>query len=365
MNPNTQAPLKVLFSAIILIIVLSCTKDSDLYDQVVMADIDEEIETISEESQDEEESSDDENSDTDNDESEEESDDEESDEGNDDEESDQGDDDEGSDEGSNDEDSSSDEDSQSDDERTGSITFNTDFESVQWDKNGTPANGKWDLHGNAEVRSTSDARQGDSAIRLGGFNNDKNRNEIYVRRLLNWEESWIGWSMKVVSPLDAPRSYLQFRNMRASGGVGPGVINPLTISQGYKSDELLIKTSTNEKYVNTIWETNAVAGTQSHKTKYEVGEWVDFVVHWKLDPVDGFIQVWVNGKLVVNETGTTTYRYAHVDGEPYDGDIVNTLGPYWFGKKPHGDIYYDAFKVWQGSGGRYEDVSPLGRGPRD
>lgn len=246
----------------------------------------------------------------------------------------------------------------------GSIIWHTDFETVQWSKNGDPDNNIWELDGNSEIRTTSDARTGNQAIRLGAFNGDEKRNEINVDRLLGWEEHWIGFSIKIVEETYKARTYVQFRNLRASGGVGDGVINPVTLRQG-DSGQLYFQTSTVESNVDKIYEDGASTGTQRHNLNYDVNEYNDFVIHWVLDPVDGYLEVWHNGVKIIDEKGTTTYRYAHVDGEPYDGDVYPKLGVYWsHNNEPKGEALYDSFKVWKGAGGTYEDVSPGGLSPR-
>lgn len=246
---------------------------------------------------------------------------------------------------------------------SGSIIWDTDFESTQWSLNGSRGNGNWEIHDTGDVRTVSDSRAGKRAIWLGDFNNHSTRNEIAINRGASWKESWIGFSIKIIEEQPRARAYAQWRNMRASGGVGSGVVNPVTLRQG-EPGQLYFATSTVEANVDKIYETGASTGTQSHYFSYKKNEWLDIVIHWKLDPEDGFLEIWANGKKIVDETGTTTYRYAHNDGEPYDGDINVTIGTYWSSKNaPQGNAYYDEYKIYEGSGGRYEYVSPRGLSP--
>ncbi|WP_299523646.1 heparin lyase I family protein [Winogradskyella sp.] len=340
MNLNTVTPQKVLLLFICFALSFSCTKDSDLFSDYVLADTGKEIESREDESENEESSTSGEESSTSGEES----------------------------STSGEESSTSDKDDSSSEENPvgqQELTWNTDFETVQWSPNGSAENGNWEMDSHSEVRITNDARAGNQAIWLGSFNGHSTRNEIHSNRMMNWEEHWVGFSIKITEETQRSRSYAQFRNSRASGGVGAGVINPVTLRQGNPS-QLYFQTSTSETNVDKIYESGASTGTQRHNFNYEVNEWVDIVIHWLLDPVDGYIEIWVDGEKIVDETGTTTYRYAHVDGEPYSGDIHPTIGVYWSSNNaPQGNAYYDEYKVWRGGGGTYEDVSPDGLSPNN
>ena len=240
----------------------------------------------------------------------------------------------------------------------GKLIWYSDFETVQWSSKGSADNGSWELESDSEVRFVNDARAGNRAIWLGDFNNGIARNEIKTNRLIDWEEHWIGFSMKVKESVPSSRAYVQFRNTIASGGVGVGVVNPITLRQGAKSNQMYFATATNKLNVNEIYETGASPGTENTYFNYELDKWIDIVIHWELDPADGFLEIWVDGQKVVDKKGTTTYRYSHLDGEPYDGGLSNKIGPYWSSNNtPKGNIYYDEYKVWKGPG-TYEDVAP-------
>lgn len=352
---------------VILFLNYSCGKDSDLFYESVLP----EPEIVEEDSNDEESS---EESDTGDEENSEESDsnDEESSESEEDpnnEESSESEEDSNNEENpeesdSGDESDTNDDSNSSNDKGNGSIIWHTDFETVQWSKSGDPDNNEWEVDGNNEIRTTSDSRTGNQAIRLGAFNGDKRRNEINVDDLLGWEEHWIGFSIKITEETQKARTYLQLRNLRESGGVGEGVINPVTLRQG-DPGQLYFQTSTVAKNVDNVYEDGASTGTSRTNLNYEKNEYNDFVIHWVLDPEDGYLEIWHNGVKIIDKRGTTTYRYAHVDGEPYSGVVFPKIGVYWSpNNPPQGEALYDSFKVWKGSGGRYEDVSPGGLSPR-
>ncbi|WP_158259155.1 heparin lyase I family protein [Flagellimonas meridianipacifica] len=316
---------------IVLAMTLSCSQETDVFDEVVLADVENEDTNVEENTDDGDTSSEEEDSNQEDDQT--------------------------------DDSSDTTNDGQQD---SSSIIWNTNFETVQWSSKGSAANGMWETEGDTQVRRVDDARFSKQAIWLGDFNNGSTRNEIKANRLLDWGEHWIGFSMKVTEALPSARTYIQFRNTRKSGGVGKGVINPVTLRQRNRPGQMYFQTSTNESNVDKIYETGASTGTQSTVFDYELDEYIDFVIHWVLDPEDGYLEIWVNGEKIVDERGTTTYRYAHVDGEPYDGDVGVQMGLYW-GKNnsPQGNAFYDEFKVWKGAGGTYEDVSPGGLSPKN
>lgn len=262
----------------------------------------------------------------------------------------------------------------------GEIIWNTNFETVQWSTSGSASNGMWEMNTNSgrvtEVRTVTDARQGNQAIWLGSFNNQTERNELNVDRLLSHEEHWIGFSMKVINPVPTARTYCQFRNLPL-GSLGSA--NPVTLRQGNNPGNFYFICTTNPAYKNYYDPNEINSGASptadplnsgqgyciSYPFTRAINQWMDIVIHWKLDQNDGFLEIWVDGEKEVDVTGTTVYTYAYA-GELLDGGTFPTIGPYWSSSNsPQGDIYYDTYKVWKGPGGKYEDVSPLGLSPGD
>lgn len=238
----------------------------------------------------------------------------------------------------------------------GSIWY-TDFETDQWNLSGSGV-GTWEYEADRGVpRTTTNSRAGSRAVHLGDYNGHVTRNEIHRNRLSTWGEHWIGFSIKVTEAAQNSRVYAQFRNMRPQGSPDFGGVNPVTLRQG-SAGKMYFATSTDETKVDVIQKSGASTGTERTYFDYNLDEWIDVVIHWELDPVDGFLEIWVNGEKIIDETGTTTYRYANVSGIPYDGDIKHTIGVYWSSKNsPQGDVYFDEYKVWKGPG-TYEDVAP-------
>jgi hypothetical protein len=273
------------------------------------------------------------------------------------------------------------------DKGQGSIIFNTDFETVQWTTDGsTPNTWEYDQgiprttdHGSAAI---SKGRDGTGrAVWLGDYNGHSTRNELGRGRLSNWGEHWIGYSIMITEAAQSSRVYSQFRNMVPKGlGTGRGVVNPVTLRQGAPG-KLYFATATIAANVDVVQPSGASTGTQSLPAggfDYKLNEWIDIVIHWKLAfgsgytgpatpyDVDGYLEIWVNGEKIIDHIGTTTYRYANETGVEYDGDIAHTIGVYWSStNSPQGNVYFDEYKVWEGSGGTYEDVSPLGLSPNN
>lgn len=242
--------------------------------------------------------------------------------------------------------------------------FYTSFDVPQWDTNPSTNEELWEYETDrGEPRLVSDTRTGNgNSVHLGDYNGHITRNEIHKNRLSDWSEHWVGFSMKVVKATQSSRVYAQWRNMRPQGSPDYGGINPVTLRQG-STGQMYWATSTIEANVDVVQQSGASTGTESTNFNYNLNEWIDIVLHWEFDPVDGFIQIWVNGDLIVNETGTTTYRYANVSGIPYDGDIKHTIGVYWSkNNAPQGDVYFDEYKVY-GANGSYELVHPTGASP--
>jgi|GEM_PF-2953693 len=239
----------------------------------------------------------------------------------------------------------------------GKLIWYSDFETEQWNLSGT-GNNMWEYESDrGEPRVTTDALKGNRALWMGDYNDHITRNEIHRNRLSSWEEHWIGFSIKIKEEADNSRIYAQFRNMRPEGSPDFGGINPVTLRQG-PSGKMYFATSTDEKNVDVIQSSGASTGTESTYFDYNLDEWIDIVIHWELDPTDGFLEIWVDGDKIIDETGTTTYRYANESGIAYTGDIKHTIGVYWSSKKsPKGNVYFDEYRVWKGPGS-YLDVAP-------
>ena len=99
-----------------------------------------------------------------------------------------------------------------------------------------------------------------------------------------------------------------------------------------------------------------------------IGEWVDWVVHFKLSDTDGLFQVWRNGELVLDWKGDNHY-HLRPDGAYFKMGMYSAqhkdeaIEAGWGEAMPAGEtrtLYYDEFRV-AGEEGNYALVAPRGR----
>jgi hypothetical protein len=105
--------------------------------------------------------------------------------------------------------------------------------------------------------------------------------------------------------------------------------------------------------------TRGYGGTHTYRLgPYERGAWTDWVVHVKWSyRADGFLEVWRNGRKVIDQDGPNAFNDAH-------GPFFK-MGLYkgWRDPKRRGDavsrrvLYHDEFRMG-GPEARYEDVAP-------
>lgn len=266
------------------------------------------------------------------------------------------------------------------------ITFYTNFETDQWGANGAnpPAGNFWEVdHGLPRTTDHPDSilksgRNGTGrAVWLGAYNNDSTRNELGRDNALSFNEHWMGVSVYIQNELDQARIIIQNRLLAPGSS---STVNAISLRQGEpETGKLYFSLPTDVNSVDTLPRNGAGSNTESVPFDYNKGEWVDIVLHYKgafgadykgpdtskiasnigFDPrSDGFIKIWVNGKLIVDHVGTTAYRYAK-GGEEITGIITPKIGPYWSsGNTPRGDVYYDNYKLWVGPKGTFQDVDP-------
>lgn len=249
----------------------------------------------------------------------------------------------------------------------GSIVFDTNFESASelqqsdttWRSDLPAANPP-----NANViLNDGNALEGNGYVKMlytdGGIRSEISRQYIGNANtyFLDWGvEYWLGYAMRVNVPVDGYKIVTQFRPY------GDGGSNPFTLDT-YNSNTLYFKWSTNSSIKDDVPTTSAGWGGVNYSAPYITGEWTHIVMHFVIHPTNGYVQTWVNGTQYMNHTGTTTYTKKtngttkdprnYIKIGPYYGDYTNQLM----------DIDYDAFSLWEGAGGTYEDVSPLGLSP--
>lgn len=135
------------------------------------------------------------------------------------------------------------------------------------------------------------------------------------------------------------------------------------LGEQWRAPSLALITTDGKWFISQKWDTNRITPKKNKETKsraidvgsYTRGSWTDWVfqVKWSHQS-DGFLRVWKNGKLVVNETGPNMYN-----------DI---LGPYlkvgiypnWRSSQSKINkrvLYFDEIRIG-GSKANYEDVKP-------
>jgi len=119
--------------------------------------------------------------------------------------------------------------------------------------------------------------------------------------------------------------------------------------------------------VSTIWDSRPITeaatyeGNRSYKLgAYKRGAWTDWVFHMKWSPKsDGLIQVWQNGKKVVDSAGPIAFNDAR--GPYFKFGLYkgwrNPTSP--VGVVSTRKLYHDEIRVASGAG-RYADVAPGG-----
>ncbi len=123
--------------------------------------------------------------------------------------------------------------------------------------------------------------------------------------------------------------------------------------------------------VSTIWDSRKIteAATYEGSRRYQLGEykrgaWTDWVFHMKWSPKsDGLIQIWQNGKKVVDTAGPIGFndpRGPYFKFGIYKGWRDRTTPVGVVGVRT---LYHDEVRVASGAG-RYADVAPGGTGKR-
>jgi hypothetical protein len=261
--------------------------------------------------------------------------------------------------------------------------------------------------------SVTTAREGAKAVRFIRYSTasqpDMTKNERSEFTLLtggayNWgTEYWQGFSVRVVKPNGGNSIIVQHHSTPATVGgsvdwsVASGECDFLIRTDFTAPGKFDIYTSTDASKVNgaTITEPNgqvrhnaqsgsATWGTKVTSVPYVTNRWYDFVLHFRLAPDStGIMEVWITDT-VTNLTskpvsvvgGVTVYKYdsgkasgstPSRDGLPKTPVNTQKIGVYYGnGQTPTdmtrynlaGEMLYDSFRTWSGSGGSYNAVVP-------
>ncbi|MEY8020105.1 heparin lyase I family protein [Muriicola sp. SD30] len=287
----------------------------------------------------------------------------------------------------------------------GPVYLFTDFENgtypyQQWGPNGSPEpeQNQWEID-NGTPRTTDHpdsplkaGRNGTGrALWLGNYNSpngtEYNRNQVGKDVAHPFGEWWCGFSFYIQNPTGNSRLFYQARLLAPGGS---STVNALSLREASNGTQLYWSLADDVTRVDQTSESlgtwnGAGTGTSSVSFDYNPRQWYDVVIHFKgafgadytgpdtqelgrnhfgYDPrSDGFIEIWVNGQKIVDQTGTTLYRYERRGGEIRLG-ITPVFGPYWSDALmpiPEGtnyDIFFDNIKMWNGPDGTYQDVDP-------
>ena len=222
----------------------------------------------------------------------------------------------------------------------------------------------------ANAVSSTNAREGKKSVRFLPVSNQK-RSEFVLNNgkgTYKWgEEYWVGFSLNVQKAPDGyniisqhhsaphllPNGKSDWSNCSAGG-------NSFTVLA--KNGNLDIRTATNPSYAKKLHhgKGNALWGSQVVSKPYQLKKWHDFVLHFKYATDNtGFMEVWLDGKKVVNKHNTpSVYLYDNCD-KPKAPHQYQKIGSYYGTGNDAGEILYDAFRIGN-KNASYADVAPKG-----
>jgi hypothetical protein len=225
--------------------------------------------------------------------------------------------------------------------------------------------------GNApEVVKVPDARAGSHVLKsqINPTRENKYRTETSLNvGGLNFEvgqEYWVGMSVKLGEDFNKKKfddqgmlmqwHYRDWKYPKALGSPQPLLLRYVGKGRVIVDSEVVGREGTGSRTLAKI--------------KVPVGEWVDWVFHYKLDDKDGIIQIWRNGELVVDWTGDN-HQVEKSDGAYlkfglYSAQFRPKKSPRetWKTTMPAGasrTVYHDEVRI-AGADGSYELVAPRG-----
>jgi len=245
------------------------------------------------------------------------------------------------------------------------LIFDNGFEAgtAEWAETGA-----WKaVPANASLSSIS--REGSNSVRFLPVANNR-RSEFVIRNGAGnfaWgTEYWMGYSLLVVQPTkgfgiisdhhSTPHSVVGKPNWNTVSGECSFLLK-------ISSNAFKIHTATDPDKVYVTPRDAATSGTKSVSRPFVTNAWYDFVLHFRLATNStGIMEVWMNGEKVVDvQAGPTVYAY-DTSGQPKSPVHNQKIGMYYGpgNEEIGGEILYDAFRIWEGSGGSYAVVAPGG-----
>ena len=235
------------------------------------------------------------------------------------------------------------------------MIWDSPFDSAsEWTTDGDSPNSIWETN-QYQGFLVGNAYEGTGALSLTALPNEI-RNEFNTNGIMDMgTEYWLGWAYKIVTDTDDLRPFIQIRQI-------PGSSTNAFTMRCTSSGQITINTSTDPAYADVAVGGSGGAHQEYTYTDRTLGQWHVLVMNVNWHYQNGFIKVWIDGDLKVDKTGTTTYR-RDSNGDILPGQIYSKIGPYPSTYAKIGEIHYDRYRIWEGPGGSYEAVHPLGLSP--
>lgn len=231
--------------------------------------------------------------------------------------------------------------------------------------------GPWYIE-STNAQLVGNAREGNFAISFSDDNGGA-RSEFSIDPpyYFDWyTEYWHGFSIKIVEPTNGYQNVIQHHALPekdSDGNIDWSVIagtSGFTVST-VGANNLTLHTATDSNYSNST-DPGAKHGTVEHPVTITQNEWVDVVMHFRYaDDNTGFMEVWVDGVPVVDIQSQPTVYPLTSSGNRKTEAEYGKIGVYG-GSGFTGEAHYDAYRIWEGSGGSFDLVKPRdtpGSGP--
>ena len=221
----------------------------------------------------------------------------------------------------------------------------------------------------ANAVASSNAREGKKSVRFLPVSNQK-RSEFVVNHgkgKFDWgKEYWVGFSINV---LDAPDGYNVISQHHAVPHLLPNGKADWSCTSGPNSFTIRANNGKFDFRTTTFAKNVAVTppigsatwGTQVISKPYQLKKWHDVVLHFNYATDNsGFIEIWFDGKKVVNMHNTPTVYKKDLCGKPRAPYQYQKIGTYYGHGNKAGDILYDSFRIGN-KNASYADVAPRGK----
>ena len=183
--------------------------------------------------------------------------------------------------------------------------------------------------------------------------------------LTGGKEYWVGFSINV---LDAPDGYNVISQHHAVPHLLPNGKADWSCTSGPNSFTIRANNGKFDFRTTTFAKNVAVTppigsatwGTQVISKPYQLKKWHDVVLHFNYATDNsGFIEIWFDGKKVVNMHNTPTVYKKDLCGKPRAPYQYQKIGTYYGHGNKAGDILYDSFRIGN-KNASYADVAPRG-----